>query len=135
MRISDWRSDVCSSDRRGEFQWLHDRGAVEFSPAGTPARMSGVIRLITLRKQQEERLEYLANFDDLTGHFNKVRLRDALEHALAQSQRFGQTGVYVVIGVDHLDRINTRSEEHTSELPYLMRISNAVFCLKKKTII
>src|SRR3546814_16565105 len=69
--------------------------------------MSGVIRLITLRKQQEERLEYLANFDDLTGHFNKVRLRDALEHALAQSQRFGQTGVYVVIGVDHLDRINT----------------------------
>src|SRR3546814_2542306 len=105
--------------------------------------MSGVIRLITLRKQQEERLEYLANFDDLTGHFNKVRLRDALEHALAQSQRFGQTGVYVVIGVDHLDRINTgygyeagnavlveiRSEEHTSELQSLMRISYAVFCL------
>jgi diguanylate cyclase (GGDEF)-like protein len=93
--------------RQGEFQWLHDRGAVEFSPAGTPARMAGVIRLVTLRKQQEERLEYLANFDDLTGHFNKVRLREALEHALAQSQRFGQTGVYIVVGVDHLDRINT----------------------------
>lgn len=93
--------------RQGEFQWLHDRGAVEFSPAGTPARMAGVIRMVTLRKQQEERLEYLANFDDLTGHFNKVRLREALEHALAQSQRFGQTGVYMVIGVDHLDRINT----------------------------
>ncbi|WP_340115942.1 EAL domain-containing protein [Pelagibius sp. 7325] len=93
--------------RQGEFQWLHDRGAVEFSPAGTPARMAGVIRLVTLRKQQEERLEYLANFDDLTGHFNKVRLREALEHALAQSQRFGQTGVYMVVGVDHLDRINT----------------------------
>jgi diguanylate cyclase (GGDEF)-like protein len=93
--------------RRGEFQWLHDRGAVEFSPAGTPARMSGVIRLVTLRKQQEERLEYLANFDDLTGHYNKVRLREALDHALAQAQRFGQSGVYMVIGVDHLDRINT----------------------------
>ncbi|MGF1629079.1 MAG: putative bifunctional diguanylate cyclase/phosphodiesterase [Kiloniellaceae bacterium] len=93
--------------RRGEFQWLHDRGTVEFSPAGTPSRMTGVIRLVTLRKQQEERLEYLANFDDLTGHFNKVRLREALEHALAQSQRFGQTGIYMVIGVDHLDRINT----------------------------
>ena len=93
--------------RQGEFQWLQDRGAVEYSPAGTPARMYGVIRLVTLRKQQEERLEYLANFDDLTGHFNKVRLREALEHALAQSQRFGQQGVYMVIGVDHLDRINT----------------------------
>jgi len=104
---SDYDCEFRLRTRQGEFQWLHDRGAVEFSPAGTPARMSGVIRLVTLRKQQEERLEYLANFDDLTGHYNKVRLREALEHALAQSQRFGQTGVYMVIGVDHLDRINT----------------------------
>ncbi len=112
--LSDHFAGTCDYDcefrlrtRQGEFQWLHDRGAVEYSPAGTPARMSGVIRLVTLRKQQEERLEYLANFDDLTGHFNKVRLREALEHALAQSMRFGQSGVYMVVGVDHLDRINT----------------------------
>ena len=104
---SDYDCEFRLRTRQGEFQWLHDRGAVEYSPAGTPARMSGIIRLVTLRKQQEERLEYLANFDDLTGHFNKVRLREALEHALAQSQRFGQPGVYMVIGVDHLDRINT----------------------------
>src|SRR3546814_1080895 len=31
------------------------------------------------------------------------------------------------------DRLNTRSEEHTSELQSLMRTSYAVFCLKKKT--
>src|SRR3546814_2107449 len=34
-------------------------------------------------------------------------------------------------GLDH--RAATRSEEHTSELQSLMRISYAVFCLKKKT--
>src|SRR3546814_4201576 len=33
---------------------------------------------------------------------------------------------------DHLDRGGPRSEEHTSELQSLMRISYAVFCLKKK---
>src|SRR3546814_9340913 len=33
-----------------------------------------------------------------------------------------------------LDWFETRSEEHTSELQSLMRISYAVFCLKKKTI-
>lgn len=103
----DYDCEFRLRSKQGEFQWLHDRGAVEYSPAGTPSRMSGIIRLVTLRKQQEERLEYLANFDDLTGHFNKVRLREALEHALAQSQRFGQAGIYMVIGVDHLDRINT----------------------------
>src|SRR3546814_10496816 len=40
-------------------------------------------------------------------------------------------------GVRALERgawfLSTRSEEHTSELPSLMRISYAVFCLKKKT--
>src|SRR3546814_8295683 len=35
------------------------------------------------------------------------------------------------IGVEH-DEVGTRSEEHTSELQSLMRISYAVFCLKKK---
>src|SRR3546814_3441448 len=33
---------------------------------------------------------------------------------------------------DLFERLNARSEEHTSELPSLMRISYAVFCLKKK---
>src|SRR3546814_1473471 len=33
----------------------------------------------------------------------------------------------------HLENLNIRSEEHTSELQSLMRISYAVFCLKKKT--
>src|SRR3546814_18073545 len=35
-------------------------------------------------------------------------------------------------GGEHNDGINIRSEEHTSELQSLMRISYAVFCLKKK---
>src|SRR3546814_2932491 len=35
---------------------------------------------------------------------------------------------------DHVGVLNMRSEEHTSELQSLMRISYAVFCLKKKQI-
>src|SRR3546814_4359603 len=35
-------------------------------------------------------------------------------------------------GVNFFDNAETRSEEHTSELQSLMRISYAVFCLKKK---
>src|SRR3546814_2665113 len=41
-----------------------------------------------------------------------------------------------IVGKPGLERRrNERSEEHTSELQSLMRISYAVFCLKKKTII
>src|SRR3546814_3220447 len=37
------------------------------------------------------------------------------------------------IDLERILRISSRSEEHTSELQSLMRISYAVFCLKKKT--
>src|SRR3546814_5315200 len=36
-------------------------------------------------------------------------------------------------GLERARRLGVRSEEHTSELQSLMRISYAVFCLKKKT--
>ena len=40
----------------GEFQWVHDRGAVQLAASGTPMRMSGSLRLITERKQEEAQL-------------------------------------------------------------------------------
>src|SRR3546814_2910473 len=40
---------------------------------------------------------------------------------------------FAAINRHHIDEILRRSEEHTSELQSLMRISYAVFCLKKKT--
>src|SRR3546814_2262358 len=44
-------------------------------------------------------------------------------------------GPVIVLAYVHLARREERSEEHTSELQSLMRISYAVFCLKKKKII
>src|SRR3546814_2404681 len=57
----------------------------------------------------------------------------ALFEVLMERERLGTTGVGHGIGIPHgklpeLDRL--RSEEHTSELQSLMRISYAVYCLK-----
>ena len=94
-------------DDIGEFQWVHDRGAVEMSPTGTPTRLFGSLRRVTIRKQREARLEYLASFDELTGHFNKLRLREAVDHALASAGRIHQTGAFLVVGIDQMGMINT----------------------------
>jgi len=91
----------------GGQQWAHDRGAVQFSSTGVPQRIVGILRLVTERKQHEAKLEYQANFDELTGHFNKVRLREALDQALAQGLRYEQTGAFIVIGLDQMGMINT----------------------------
>ncbi len=94
-------------NEHGEFEWVHDRGAVEHSVSGTPARFVGLLRKVTKRKEHEARLEYLANFDDLTGHFNKLRLREALDHSLAQGLRFNQAGAFMVVGIDQMGMVNT----------------------------
>ena len=43
----------------------------------------------------------------MTGHFNKLRLREALDYALAYSQRYSQPGAFLAVGIDQLDKINT----------------------------
>ncbi len=104
--LADYESEYRIRSKGGEFQWVHDRGAVEFSASGAAVRMVGVLRAITSRKEHEAQLEYLANYDDLTGHFNKVRLREALDHALANAIRLQQSGAYMLVGVDQLGMVN-----------------------------
>jgi diguanylate cyclase (GGDEF)-like protein/PAS domain S-box-containing protein len=91
---------------QGVVIWVHDRGRVEIDSNGMPRAMSGAMRIITQRKQNEARLERIANYDELTGHFNRARLRDELDHALSFSRRFRVEGGFLVIGVDKLAMVN-----------------------------
>ena len=84
------------------FQWVHDRGAAVFDASGVPRRLHGVLRVITDRKHQEALLEHRANFDDLTGHFNKLRLREALQTAIAYNTRHEISGGFLIVGIDKL---------------------------------
>src|SRR3546814_9614132 len=88
MRISDWSSDVCSSD---------------LNPSSACAR-------------------------------NIWRISSGMSATAASKRR--RSGVSARAGntVEIFTQARTRSEEHTSELQSLMRISYAVFCLNKKTL-
>src|SRR3546814_7406947 len=102
MRISDWSSDVCSSD------------------LGQPGRRDGdaggrgrgrLARRLTAPADGAERCRRRGG-----GALPRLLPEDRLRSRSARRCRFG----------------DLRSEEHTSELQSLMRISYAVFCLKKK---
>src|SRR3546814_7267782 len=101
MRISDWTSDVCSSDLL----------VVEFAGKHGYARAGFVVGRVPAMPVKKRHLEHR---EEIGGGIARV-----LE------ERFHR-------GLRRLDRHGTRSEEHTSELQSLMRISYAVFCLKKK---
>ncbi len=89
----------------GQFRWVSDHGVVRFMAEGRAASVIGAIRLITSHKQREARLEWLTNYDDLTGHYNPTRLRDSLNQVLAYANRYDAPGAYLVVAIDDLPSI------------------------------
>src|SRR3546814_10298585 len=115
MRISDWSSDVCSSDlllalRSRPGSW------------GSAQRAQGGFEVFVIVIAAAE--HPLADVAEAA-----VQQAPVVEHQRhAGPQRNGEP-----VGALHDARMQIlRSEEHTSELQSLMRISYAVFCLKKK---
>src|SRR3546814_9945548 len=107
MRISDWSSDVCSSDLE-----ILGRHKSNFSIA---SKLDGHL------------VNHLPLFEQ------RLRL-PCLESPIHESDRFPDTAIITIKHRQDHDKPATilfRSEEHTSELQSLMRLSYAVFRMKK----
>src|SRR3546814_3838477 len=142
MRISDWSSDVCSSDLReaaaeplgrGQDVGRHLRPFVRPQLA---AAAHAALHLVE-DQQQAELVGDLAQRPQVVGA-GRVHAALAL-HRLDQDRRgvVGDGGAHFVEVAEGnvAEALDAwRSEEHTSELQSLMRISYAVFCLKKQNL-
>src|SRR3546814_8726490 len=121
MRISDWSSDVCSSD----LLYLRDQGVRTGQPERRIPRQAQIGRMFgtPLIEPHDRRTQDAAGrveTDDRRALRGERDRGDVLRFDFpATPQRLA--------AIDDC----TRSEEHTSELQSLMRISYAVFCLKK----
>lgn len=101
----DFRLSLGDGEPVGQV-WLHDRARVERDAAGRPVALAGIWRRIDRLKHREAMLSHLADFDEMTGHFNRKRLLQALEEVLADSRQLGLPGAYLSIGIDKLSLIN-----------------------------
>jgi diguanylate cyclase (GGDEF)-like protein len=86
--------------------WIEDRGSCITDENGNLAHVVGVIRFITEQKERESRLAYLAAYDDLTGHYNRSRLRAQLGEVLDLCWNQGLSAGFLVAGVDNLALLN-----------------------------
>src|SRR3546814_3447638 len=127
MRISDWSSDVCSSDLAAIFDALALIGR-RLPPAADFSRHLADLLLVVARNFDRGLIRRLDR--DALGHIEI----DVVAVAKLQLQRLAlRRGAIADAGdLQNLGETVGRSEEHTSELQSLMRISYAVFCLKKK---
>lgn len=89
-----------------------DGAAVDVELAASPITHRGkpsdlvVMRDITERKAANERLNYLAQYDSLTGLPNRSLFRDRLEHTLAQAKRSGRSAAVLFIDLDRFKMVN-----------------------------
>src|SRR3546814_2349873 len=123
MRISDWSSDVCSSD-------LGERATPGTAPAGAGQEAFDCGRPVRHRRPGRRAV-----------HANRLRRTATrpgrLRRFPARARAAGRACVTAVErraapAIRSARFPRRRSEEHTSELQSLMRISYAVFCLKQK---
>src|SRR3546814_2303297 len=142
MRISDWSSDVCSSglagpgsvggrlahaavtsEHSGSFLAQDSASLVHFMDFWAIDRMNDR-NLIGMDGgfREQPMLDVLLDFGP-----EDLGRREMLEDRSGHRETAGNEGAR-----DVTDNVAERSEEHTSELPSLMRKPDAVFCLKKK---
>src|SRR3546814_2340662 len=122
MRISDWSSDVCSSDLKAQYPDADQRRRL-YKTSLTPRSAKLLLdRAEAIRVKLSQGRDYarwtaeeqFAFIRDVLAFLSEIPVF-AIETKLGRKKNFD----------------DWRSEEHTSELQSLMRISYAVFCLKK----
>src|SRR3546814_7028893 len=145
MRISDWSSDVCSSDLEpGRLVTTKDLLGTPYvlnvwgswcpecrveHPVLSRFALTKRVRVLgyNLKDEPEDALRWLEQF----GNPYMLVLADRDGRAAIDWGIYGAPETFLV-DAEGIVRWKHRSEEHTSELQSLMRISYAVFCLKKK---
>src|SRR3546814_1581557 len=128
MRISDWSSDVCSSDleRSMAATVMGCALALERNPA-----VAGYIRTAPFDVCAHGwRWENHSLLDETTERERIAKTVESFERTIGIRPEGWYCRYAPSIATRRL--LVERSEEHTSELQSLMRISYAVFCLKKK---
>ncbi|WJR78116.1 bifunctional diguanylate cyclase/phosphodiesterase [Bradyrhizobium sp. NP1] len=86
--------------------WIEETGRWFAGPDGRPARAQGIVRIDNERHARDEALKKLAESDPLTGELNRTHLVAALAQAIEEGTRFRATSAFMLIGIDHLSRIN-----------------------------
>ena len=86
--------------------WVEDHGRWWPDAEGRPAQARGVLRIITDRHWEEQRLLHRSDHDELTGQLNRIRLTEALNATIGRSERTGKPFAFLMASVNNLDVIN-----------------------------
>jgi diguanylate cyclase (GGDEF)-like protein len=86
--------------------WIEESGCWFAGADGKPVRAQGIVRINNESHARDEQLLKLSRHDPLTGELNRTHLVAALAEAIEEARRFRSSFAFMLIGIDHLARIN-----------------------------
>ncbi|OZG75086.1 signal transduction protein [Hahella sp. CCB-MM4] len=101
-----WQGELYEKRKNGDYysQWLHLKAITDND--GKISHYAGLFSDLTERKETNEKLHYLLNYDDLTGLANRVLFKDRLHKRLRQMREHGDKVALLIIDVDRFRQIN-----------------------------
>lgn len=103
--------------------------------AQQPHRLYGACQDITERKQAEERIEFLAHHDALTGLPNRILLRDRFAHALAVAARSQSRVALLFLDLDNFKRVNDTLGHAAGDQLLLEAVTRLSRCMRESDTI
>ncbi|MGA2429024.1 MAG: EAL domain-containing protein [Candidatus Acidiferrum sp.] len=129
LETGAWRGEMWNRRKNGEFyvEWLSISAVYDHK--GTVTHYVGIFSDVTVRKQAEERIVHLANYDALTDLPNRVLLMDRLNQLTKAAQRRKSKVAVVFIDLDRFKEVNDSLGHDAGDLllkTLAKRLSDAV---------
>ncbi len=119
----------------GDYVWIYDRGKALFDEKGAPYKLTGFHTNITERKKSEERINYLAYYDEVTGVHNKAYISKKLYELQNEGFKKGKKHALIVIDIDDFKYVNDLIGHVQGDF-FLKIISNRIkSCLPSNSIL
>jgi len=101
-----WRGRLCNRKKDGELFWESESISPIFDDKGRITHFVGVREDVTLHKEEEDNLNFQANYDALTSLPNRLCALDRLRQAVNQAQRHDHRVALLFLDLDHFKHIN-----------------------------
>lgn len=101
---SDIEFRIVRSD--GQVRYIHARAKVETSETGEAERSFGTLQDVTDQRAAEERINFLAHYDPLTGLPNRALMKDRIDTAISFAKRHEKKLAVLAVNIDRLKSVN-----------------------------